>query len=720
MPRLQTLLECAGRAICEYGAPSDRPIPADGIVAILRATHQQIAKRLSEADLRAALREAVGAPQDTVELALRDAVATVAADRTDKERAVLTAYLELFPPTLRQALRRPGDPAGTSIPEQLPIVKPEDWLVFFPERLTRFDPGEILKDFDNWQLMDLRGCGPYGETWRAWAENHPENATASLKFITDPEIASRFREHEPLFRRVLDLEPMSGLVQLRSVYLLGDPPGLESSFVSGYDAAGLIRDWRLGPPKSKPDRAALIVKRAAKIVGALHQLDPPVVHRGLKPSNILLHPTAEGKVTIWISDIGWGQISSSLSAKRIDPVQARRLAKKGSYSPLYASPQQMEGADPDPLDDVYALGVIWYQLLKRDAAASPPSGHEWAMEFRNDGLSDGHARLLASCLEPDPDDRPADAMALAAQIDANFGKPAGDTGSKSFVIKGSSTTIKPLDDTTKPQHVPKISKSSIASMGDLPRSLKNSIGMEFVLIPAGSFMMGSPLEEKGRHEWEGPIHIVHITHPFYLGVCPVTQEQYLQIVGKNPSFFTRTHGGGPDHPVEQVSWDDAMAFCDKLTQLPAETVECRIYRLPTEAEWEYACRSGTSTPYYFGETVTLQEVHFFGLNASTYSKVVSTAGKTEKVGSHPGNPRGLFDMHGNVLEWCNDWWSEEYYADSPEIDPTGPDQGWHRVVRGGSFSQFAADCRSAARLGRAPASRLNTVGFRVAITVPGV
>jgi formylglycine-generating enzyme required for sulfatase activity len=112
-------------------------------------------------------------------------------------------------------------------------------------------------------------------------------------------------------------------------------------------------------------------------------------------------------------------------------------------------------------------------------------------------------------------------------------------------------------------------------------------------------------------------------------------------------------------------------------------------------------------------------VHFFGLNASTYSKVVSTAGKTEQVGSHPGNPRGLFDMHGNVLEWCSDWWSEEYYAHSPEADPEGPNHGWHRVVRGGSFSQFAADCRSAARLGRAPGSRLNTVGFRVAITIPG-
>jgi formylglycine-generating enzyme required for sulfatase activity len=717
VPRLQTLLECIGRAVLENGAlPAHGPFAfGDSLFPVVRSSLQIVGPRLSEADLRAAFREVVGAPQETVELQLRDAVAAVAGDRSDRE--ALAGVLEQLVPCLRQALRRPGDPAGTSLPEHLPVAKPEDWLAFFPDRLSRFKTGQVLDAFDSWQLMDLRGYGPYGETWRGWVDNHPENATAALKFITDPVVAENFQRHEELFRQILDLEPMSGLVQLRSVYLLGDPPCLESSFVSGYDATGLMRDWSLGSDKSKPDRAAVIIKRLAKIVGTLHQLDPPIVHRGLKPCNILFHPMPDGKVTIWLSDLGWGQLSSARALEQTGPARARLQSKRGSYAPLYASPQQKGGKPPDPLDDVYALGVIWYQLLKRDPSAVPPIGREWAMEFRKDGLTDGHALLLAACLEDNPDNRPADAMVLAAQIDKNFGKGPIDSGSNAFVLKGGSGTAKPLD-ATKPQTVAAPGNSA-PTLADLPRSFKNSIGMEFVLIPAGSFMMGSPVEEKGRHEWENPIHLVHITRPFYLGIHPVTQSQYQQVLNRNPSYFTSRLGGGPNHPVEQVSWDDAIEFCERLTGLALEAADCHLYRLPSEAEWEYACRGGTTTPYHFGETVTLEEVHFFGLNASTYSKVVSTAGKTEKVGSHQGNPRGLFDMHGNVLEWCNDWWSEEYYEESPETDPMGPKEGWHRVVRGGSFSQFVSDCRSASRLGRAPASRLNTVGFRVAMTIPG-
>ncbi len=226
--------------------------------------------------------------------------------------------------------------------------------------------------------------------------------------------------------------------------------------------------------------------------------------------------------------------------------------------------------------------------------------------------------------------------------------------------------------------------------------------MSFVLIEPGTFTIGSPPDEKGRHHWEGPAHCVTITRPFYLGVHPVTQSQYLEIMGSSPSHFNRMLGGGPNHPVEQVSWDDAIAFCKRLMELPDEMRACRIYRLPTEAEWEYACRAGTTTPYAFGETIDLTQVHFHGLNASSWARSASTVGKTARVGSHKPNAWGLCEMHGNVLEWCSDWWSETYYGESEGADPQGPAVGKHRVVRGGSFSQFAADCRSAARLGLRP------------------
>lgn len=723
MSRLQHLLEHIGRAVLQNGGPPRNFTPiGDSLHSFVRAAHAQVSSRMSESDIRTALREAIASPEETVELALDDALTNVADGRSDDERHALGAYLELIPSSARQALRRPGDPLGTSAPENLTLEKPEDWLIFLPDRLARFKTGDNLVDFDNWQTTDLRGFGPYGESWRCWLPGNDQLDTASLKFITDPAAREAFDQHEPIFQRILDLDPMNGLVHLRSVYLLGDPPCLESAFVSGYDLTGLMREWRWRSERPKPDQAALIIKRIARVVGYLHQNDPPIVHRGLKPSNILLHPSADGKMTVWVSDIGWGQISSELSIRQTEPVQAKRQARRGALAAIYASPQQIDGEPPDPRDDVYALGVIWHQLLARDPTAVVPEGREWALEYRKSGFADGHARLLAACIDPNPDYRPASGLILASQIDANFSRPP-DHGSKSFQLKGTSTTVAPVS--VKDVAVDRAKRKAAGKQvppptySELPKQFKNSINMEFVLIPAGTFSMGSPPEERGRHEWEGPQRVVTISRPYYVGVYPVTQAQYERVVGRNPAHFTKAHGGGPDHPVEQVSWEDAVTFCQRLTEISSEAEHARIYRLPTEAEWEFACRAGTETAYYFGDTVGLKQVHYFGLDAAAWAHAVKSAGKTEKVGSHDPNAWGLFDCHGNVLEWCSDWFLESWYQEGVDTDPMGPKNGWQRVARGGSFSQFAGDCRSAARLGRAPGSRLNTLGFRVAMSIPG-
>ncbi len=347
MPRLQTFFECAVRAICD--TPGIIPVKlaplGDPLLAIIRSTHQQLS-RMPEADVRAALREAVAAPQETFDLELEDAIAAVAASRPWIKRAALMEYLELIQATIRQSLRRPGDTAGTSVPEHLPIGKPEDWLTLFPDRMARYKPGDTLKECDEWQLTDLRGFGPFGETWHGLAPENTDRPTSLIKFITDPQAATDFAQHEELFRLILSVPPTSGLVPLRSVYLLADPPCFESAFVTGYDVGGLIRDWRWRNEAPKPEQTAAIVKRVAKIVGGLHQYDPPIVHRGLKPANILLHPTAEGKVTIWVSDLGWSEISSRLALACTEQVQARRQARRGSLASLYASPEQQSGRRP--------------------------------------------------------------------------------------------------------------------------------------------------------------------------------------------------------------------------------------------------------------------------------------------------------------------------------------------------------------------------------------
>jgi formylglycine-generating enzyme required for sulfatase activity len=205
---------------------------------------------------------------------------------------------------------------------------------------------------------------------------------------------------------------------------------------------------------------------------------------------------------------------------------------------------------------------------------------------------------------------------------------------------------------------------------------------------------------------EAPKHRVRITKPFYLGLCEVTQAEYERVMGNNPSRFK----GDPNRPVEQVSWDEASAFCRKLGELPREKSASAVYRLPTEAEWEYACRAGTTTWSGTDDEAALKEQAWFAANAG---------GTTHPVGQKPPNAWGLYDVHGNAWERCQDWFSEDYYKQSPNVDPTGPPNGSCRVSRGGSWTEGAEGCRSAHRCWVSPDYRDYAQGFRVARSLPG-
>lgn len=245
----------------------------------------------------------------------------------------------------------------------------------------------------------------------------------------------------------------------------------------------------------------------------------------------------------------------------------------------------------------------------------------------------------------------------------------------------------------------------------------NSIGMEFVDIPAGTFSMGSPLKEEGRDDDEGPEHEVSIS-AFQLGVHEVTQGQYEKVTGNNPSWFS-AKGRSKEKvdkidtsrfPVEYVSWEEATAFCAALSALPAERGAGRSYRLPSEAEWEYACRAGarTKTAYWFGKSLSAKQANFG-----------ADVGRPCEVGSYPPNAWGLFDMHGNVWEWCSDRYDAKYYSVSPKKDPQGPEKGALRVFRGGSWNYFDWYSRSASREGFGSRYRDDNVGFRVVLIAGG-
>jgi formylglycine-generating enzyme required for sulfatase activity len=247
--------------------------------------------------------------------------------------------------------------------------------------------------------------------------------------------------------------------------------------------------------------------------------------------------------------------------------------------------------------------------------------------------------------------------------------------------------------------------------------LANDTQLEMMLIPGGTFLMGSPESEEGRYSDESPQHEVTI-EPFFMGKYQVTQEQWRFVaqlpqvnreLEQDPSYFK-----GDNRPVEQVSWEDAVEFCDRLSQYTGRT-----YRLPSEAEWEYACRAGTKTPFHFGDNITTDLVNYDG----TYPYKSAPKGKyreqTTDVGTFPPNAFGLYDMHGNLDEWCLDDWHDNY-KDAPtdgsawfSSDDKLSDKSGRAVLRGGSWHYDAGYCRSALRGRNLRGIRGNFYGFRV-------
>ncbi len=227
------------------------------------------------------------------------------------------------------------------------------------------------------------------------------------------------------------------------------------------------------------------------------------------------------------------------------------------------------------------------------------------------------------------------------------------------------------------------------------QKIRTRLGIEMVLIPGGSFYMGS---SSGRPD-ERPVHKVTVSS-FYIDVHPVTQKSYQALMGTNPSRWKN-----PNNPVERVRWSDAVRYCNARSKAEGlepcydlKTWKCDFsangYRLPTEAEWEYACRAGTRTKWFFGNSPAKLSLYAW------YKK--NSGNKARPVKMKKPNPWGLYDMYGNVWEWCNDWYSRTYYASSPSVNPRGPSSGTKKVLRGGAYDSPATQCTSSYRFAANP------------------
>jgi formylglycine-generating enzyme required for sulfatase activity len=277
----------------------------------------------------------------------------------------------------------------------------------------------------------------------------------------------------------------------------------------------------------------------------------------------------------------------------------------------------------------------------------------------------------------------------------------------------------PNGDNASRQYVEGLLKAVKPAVKESKEIITNSIGTRLKLIPAGSFLRGAATDDINASDHEKPQRTITISKPFYIGVYEVTQYEYRQVMNDNPSEFKDSE----QQPVEQVSWLDAVRFCNKLSELEKRKPYYKIdgegvrilggrgYRLPTEAEWEYACAAQMSpseaTIYSFGnDKGKLGDYAWFYSNSGS---------KTYPVGKLKPNRWGLYDMHGNVSEWCQDWYSDSYYTHASDKDPLGPNTGSNRVFRGGSYWSMAERCRSADRLDYSPDDRSYSLGLRLAL-----
>jgi len=463
-------------------------------------------------------------------------------------------------------------------------------------------------------------------------------------------------------------------------------------FASEYAPDGTLRDL-LNQSGGKASTLKAAVDITLGILSGLDHLHRRrIVHRDLKPANILLQG-----ITPRIADFGLARVlKNTMTSTQV----------AGTLS--YMSPEAFDGK-PTMLTDIWSVGVILYQLL---------SGQ---LPFPQDE----YPALMKAILMREPEPLKADVPlnvseainhALQKEQSGRFQSAAEmilalggsvKSGNEIETATTANITEQPTIVHSELQRLqllipkdgkPRTTVSTSRTFETFSETLPQGVTLEMNLIPGGSFVMGSPNDETGRYKDETPQHKVFITRPFYMSRFPVTQEQWLALMGRNPSHFK-----GKRKPVENISWHHAKLFCKRLSEITG-----KHYRLPTEAEWEYSARAGSETSFSFGTKLSLRQANYGEKRKGT-----------TLVGQFRPNAFGLFDMHGNIWEWCEDVWHESY-KDAP-TDETAWIEGGdsnYRVLRGGAWNSSLRRCRSASRDKDNAALRVDdNVGFRIVLEI---
>ena len=582
-----------------------------------------------------------------------------------------------------------------------------------------------------YRLDSLLGRGGFGQVWRGY---DPElERPVAIKIPRANRLTSQ--EHRKTFlgeaRKVAQLRH-SGIVPVYDFGQDGPYYFIVWEFIDGGSLADRVSRGR--PPL---DQAVRFVAEVADALHYAHLRD--IIHRDIKPGNILIDKAERA----YVADFG--------IAVTEDELLKEHGLVCGTWA--YMSPEQVSGHSRrvNARTDIYSLGVVLYELLTSRLPFRAEPG-----EDLKEQIISGEPRTPRTIDDTIPVELEDICLKAMSKQVANRFSTAGDMASALRKAVGDSAapvTPKPMPP-AKPTTVEYLAKQlgmpvsalmwktreilhleirtptfmltaaqverlleglhgplptgssrgqqikSVLRRPPLNLPLGDELSLNLVFIPEGTFTMGSPPDEEGHNDDETQ-HEVRITRPFYMGQHLVTQEQFKGIMGFNPSYFD-----GAPLPVETVSWFDCVSFCQALSEKLGKS-----FRLPTEAEWEYACRAGTAGPFGTGSNISTDQANFDGKFAYGGGPTGESRHQTTPVGSFASNAWDLYDMHGNVWEWCADWYGP--YGQGPVTDPQGPPDGDIRILRGGSWFHGPADCRSAQRDALDSGRRHSLYGFRV-------
>jgi len=554
---------------------------------------------------------------------------------------------------------------------------------------------KILLD-DRYRPIKFLGEGGFGRTFQAIDEKRLNTPCVIKQFLPQQVGSAALAKATELFQqeaqRLQELGKHPQIPDLEAFFPQDGRLYLVQDFIDGQN---LLEEFE-NQGRLKEPQIRIILTELLPVLQFIH--DNQVIHRDIKPENIIRSKNGQ----LFLIDFGVSKETSGSILTRVGTVTG---------TPGYAPPEQFRGMVYHS-SDLYSLAVTCVRLLtghfqEADGADKLFDTRKMQWQWQKYvSLSQELTTVLETMLQDIPTRRYDSAAEVLAALanQKTIVIPTSQTQTFQNPLKQIFQFISPPTNPPKP---PTNINVNINAQSSFTEDLGNGVKLEMIAIPGGTFWMGSPANEAERGDNESPQHQVTVPS-FFMGKYPLTQAQYQAIMGNNPSYFK-----GNNRPVENVSWDDAVRFCQKLSQRTGKN-----YRLPSEAEWEYACRAGTKTPFSFGDNITTDLVNYNG----NYPYKSAPKGKyreqTTDVGTFPPtfppNPFGLYDMHGNVWEWCEDDWHENY------IDAPTDGSAWNsqsgsntKLLRGGSWSYYARDCRSAIRFRNSRDSRYYYCGVRV-------